>query len=204
MPRGKLQSRLWVIRERLFLDAAERILATKGCRGFSTEELARTVGVGKGTVYAHRPSQSAWVEAVLSEVGARLLPFFLRSETGSPPDRLIRAVSHVVGRIVECPAGRLGAPCCLRTSPCPYNGWAAIEEPLRRWIEEGLRTGTLTRVPDPELAARALHHLLSAATPSRHNSRAVRRKVLDWVLRGYLTGLLGIREATISVVSRKS
>ena len=179
MPRGKLQSKLWVIRERLFLDAAERILAAKGCRGFSTEELARTVGVGKGTVYAHHPSQSAWVEAVLSEVGARLLPFFPRSETGSSPDLVIRAVSHLVDQIVECPAGRLGAPCCLRMSPCPYNGWAAIEEPLRRWIEEGLRTGTLTRGPDPGFAARALHHLLSAAAPNQHKSRAGRRKVLD-------------------------
>ena len=204
MPRGKLQSRLWVIRDRLFLEAAERILAAKGCRGFSTEELARTVGVGKGTVYAHRPSQSAWIEAVLSEVGARLLRFFPPSETGSPPDRLIRAVSHVVDQIVKCPAGRLAAPCCLRMSPCPYNGWAAVEEPLRRWMEEGWRTGTLTRGPDPEAAARALHHLLSAATPTRHNSRAARRKVLNWVLRGYLTGLLGIGEATISVVRRKS
>jgi AcrR family transcriptional regulator len=195
MAKRKFQQTLRAYRQRLLLDAAERILAGKGCHGFSTEELAQTAGVGKGTVYAHCPSQSAWVEAVLADVGSRVQPLLLAaSGTGSPDQQLVNAVSFIVTQIADCPKERLAAPCCLCRSPCPYNGWAMLQDLLRRWIEEGLKTGAVVAGTEPELAARVLHHLLSAVTSTEHKSRTARRKVLDWVQRGYLRGLLEIRE----------
>ena len=47
------------------LDATERLLARYGYRKMTVEDIAREVGVGKGTIYLHFPSKE---EVVLSHV----------------------------------------------------------------------------------------------------------------------------------------
>lgn len=49
----------------LILDAADRLLARKGYKKMTMEDLAQEVGIGKGTIYLHFPSKE---EVVLSHV----------------------------------------------------------------------------------------------------------------------------------------
>jgi AcrR family transcriptional regulator len=49
----------------LILDATDRLLARRGYKKMTMEELAQEVGIGKGTIYLHFPSKE---EVVLSHV----------------------------------------------------------------------------------------------------------------------------------------
>jgi AcrR family transcriptional regulator len=188
MPR-RLQAKLRDFRERLFQDAVERMLATEGCASFSTDRLAKDLSVGKGTVYAHFPSQRECVEATLAAVAARAMEG-LPPASGTPEQRLLALTDGLVAALAQGFYGRLPLPCCLRVSPCPYKCWATVEEPLCRLIEAGMRGGQFAGVSDPKLAARALHHLLTAL---RLDGRlhGERLQLLTWFRRTYLQ-LLGI------------
>lgn len=49
----------------LILDAADRLLASRGYKRMTMEDLSQEVGIGKGTIYLHFPSKE---EVVLSHV----------------------------------------------------------------------------------------------------------------------------------------
>lgn len=49
----------------LILDAADRLLASRGYKKMTVEDLANEVGIGKGTIYLHFPSKE---EVVLSHI----------------------------------------------------------------------------------------------------------------------------------------
>jgi AcrR family transcriptional regulator len=55
------------------LDAADRLLARHGYRKMTIEDLAREVGIGKGTVYLYFPSKEAIVLSYVDRIFNRLL-----------------------------------------------------------------------------------------------------------------------------------
>ena len=60
------------VRQRL-LDATDRLLARYGYRKMTIEDLAREVGIGKGSVYLHFPSKEALVLAHIDRIVERVL-----------------------------------------------------------------------------------------------------------------------------------
>jgi AcrR family transcriptional regulator len=56
----------------LILDAADRLLASRGYRGLTMEELAEQVGIGKGTIYLHFRSKEELVLAHIDRIVQRL------------------------------------------------------------------------------------------------------------------------------------
>lgn len=76
----------------LILDGVDALLARFGFRKMSMEDLAREVGIGKGTIYLHFPSKEELALAHVDRIAERLL-FRLReiaAGPGSPPERLRR------------------------------------------------------------------------------------------------------------------
>ncbi|HOG27906.1 MAG TPA: TetR/AcrR family transcriptional regulator [Vicinamibacterales bacterium] len=59
-------------RQAQLVEAAMRIIATKGSRRFTAQLLADEVGVTPGAIYRHFPSLNAIVDAVVDRVGALL------------------------------------------------------------------------------------------------------------------------------------
>jgi AcrR family transcriptional regulator len=172
------------------LAVAERILATKGCQQFSTMELATELGVGKGTVYSHYPSQDSLLKAVLGRVAEQLLLDIQVDPSASAPERLTLTVSKIVECIANSPEGRLGCPCCLKLSPCPYGECHQVWDRLHGLIAESARQGAIRQDVDAALAARCLQHLLSAAAKHPYQGKERMRNVL-WVTHLYLHGVLG-------------
>jgi AcrR family transcriptional regulator len=165
------------------------MLATRGCADFSTDRLAKELGVGKGTVYVHFPSQRGCVETVLATAAAHTLEA-LPPLAGSSERQVAALVDALVAALAKGTYGKLSLPCCLRLSPCPYSSWAAAEEPLYRLIDSGVREGRFPDLPDARAAARAFHHLLTALELHRRQPPQ-REHLLEWGRRAYLR-LLGI------------
>jgi AcrR family transcriptional regulator len=64
-PRGRPRDPL---RDRAILDAARTVLATKGFTGASMDEIARTAGVGKDTLYRRWDSKEQLVQRLLEQL----------------------------------------------------------------------------------------------------------------------------------------
>ena len=164
MPLGRFKTKVRALREKQILSITEEMLATPGgCRDFSTEELARRVGVGKGTIYSHYASQRKLLDATFSRVTERLLLRIGAEQEGDVQDLLRRTVFQIVDEIATSSGGSLGYPCCLQSSPCPHGGCGKIGATLLVLIERGAKTGAVRQDIDASLAVGFLHHLLSAA-----------------------------------------
>jgi AcrR family transcriptional regulator len=69
------------------VDAAMRIIATKGARRFTAQLLASEIGVTAGAIYRHFDSMDAIVDAVVQRMGALLFEGF-PPEASDPIERL--------------------------------------------------------------------------------------------------------------------
>lgn len=109
-------------REKL-LDAADEFLRARSFAGFSFQDLARTVGIKKGSVYHHFETKEALVVAVLERARQRL-EGFLAGLGGQPPELVADACLALfrdrmgAGRFV-CPGGSLSCQ------------WDYLPEPVR-------------------------------------------------------------------------
>ena len=176
-------------REKSLLDAAEQILARKGCVEFTTQELAEVAGVGKGTVYAHHPSRTEWVQSVLSLVAQRSEPLLEKAALGAdPPERLSLAISALVDVVTDPQPDRLSVPCCLRMAPCAHAHWPALTERLRAWLDEAIQAGLAPALP-PDLAIQLSQHLLVVV---RRLEPDTRTESLQSIKNIYLANILGI------------
>lgn len=146
MPRTFRQS-VHAMRQKALLDAAVSMIAADGRRAFSSGRLVAEAGVGKGTLYAHFPSQTACVEAALAQAGRTLIETIDGLDAEDPEERLLAAVSAVLTGLNRMRRGTLAAPCCFSRSPCPFKSWTEVENRLRTLIEARLVT------PAPPAAA---------------------------------------------------
>jgi AcrR family transcriptional regulator len=76
----------------LILDGVDALLARFGFRKMTMEDLAREVGIGKGTIYLHFPSKEELALAHVDRIAERLLLRLrqIAAGPGSPPERLRR------------------------------------------------------------------------------------------------------------------
>ena len=121
---------------------------------------------------------------------ARLIRRLPEDQGSAVEERFTATVSSIVEQIATCPEGRLGFPCCLRVSPCPYRGCGDVERVLQDLIEEGIRGASFNRALHSRIGTQSLQHLLAAAAPYNY-SGAERTGVATAILQLYLYGLLG-------------
>jgi len=76
----------------LILDGVDTLLARFGFRKMTMEDLAREVGIGKGTIYLHFPSKEELALAHVDRIAERLLLRLreIAAGPGSPAERLRR------------------------------------------------------------------------------------------------------------------
>jgi AcrR family transcriptional regulator len=82
-----MRKRTLSARQAQIVDAALRVIATKGSRRFTAQLLAKEVGVTGGAIYRHFEGMDAIVDAVVDRVGAFLFDGF-PPEAPDPIERL--------------------------------------------------------------------------------------------------------------------
>ncbi|QVQ51564.1 TetR/AcrR family transcriptional regulator [Spiractinospora alimapuensis] len=90
-------------RRELILDAAVRVFARQGFAATRMEDIAREVGVAKGTVYLSFTNQDALLEAVFSSYASRAREVLESVGDGPPLVRLERLLRSVVAMLASAP-----------------------------------------------------------------------------------------------------
>lgn len=159
------------IRE-LILDAVDSLLARFGYRKMTMEDVARQVGIGKGTIYLHFPSKEELVLAHIDRI-AETVVRKLEAERASPDavDRRLRrmlvlrvlvrfdSVAHYSQGLGDLLAS-VRAPLLVRRQGHFEKEAAVFESVLR----EGARAGAFD-CPDPRAAAFVLIHSTNSLLP---------------------------------------
>ncbi|HUN50130.1 MAG TPA: TetR/AcrR family transcriptional regulator [Candidatus Sulfotelmatobacter sp.] len=142
---------------RLVLEATLKQLGDHGVAGLSVEEIARTAGVNKTSVYRRWPTRADLVRAALLTLRDELPA---TQETGNLRDDLVRAV-EAKAILVGTPRGRKIARAMMAFDDAEV---AAIVQALRECrysvphvlIEHAIERGDLPRNIDPELLSELL------------------------------------------------
>ena len=127
--RSRFKDRVREWREQAILQAVGELLSERGCIALTMDDVARRVGVAKGSLYLHTPTRNDLV--------AQLLDRWLDEVPvpPTPPKQNEReAVASICAALFsDAPrsesAPTVAFPCCLHISPCPH-GWAARWERL--------------------------------------------------------------------------
>jgi AcrR family transcriptional regulator len=144
------------VRRSEIADAAMRLIAARGARGFTARSLAREVGITAGAVFRHFPSMDAVVGAVVERMESVLFAE-LPVEGGDPLTRLRHFFEQRVDAILEHPQlsrlllsdqlAQLGAPGqAARIEEFKHRTRSYVLECLR----EADRCGDLRGVAGPE------------------------------------------------------
>jgi AcrR family transcriptional regulator len=167
----------------LILDAVDVLLARFGYGKMTMEDVARQVGIGKGTIYLHFPSKE---ELVLSHIDriAETVVRTLREQAASadPVDRRLRrmlilrvlvrfdSVGHYTQNLGDL-LSSVRAPLLVRRQAYFEREAAVFEEVLR----EGARSGAFD-CPEPRSAALVLIQSTNSLLPFNLTPRELGRR----------------------------
>lgn len=167
----------------LILDAVDILLAKYGYKKMTMDDVARQVGIGKGTIYLHFPSKEelvlAHVDRIADRVVARLREAAASAET---PERRLRrmlalrvmdrfdSVAHYSRNLSDL----LSAvrPALLARREAHFEKEAAILEEVLR---EGARSGAFD-CPDPRTTSFVLVQSTNALLPFNLSARELGRR----------------------------
>lgn len=98
-PKATKKEIVTAFRTQEILAAARRLLDQRGLEAITMEEIAAAAGVAKGTLYLYFQSKDDLILAMISQVGENILQDVESAleAPGTPPERLIRMVSVLVG-----------------------------------------------------------------------------------------------------------
>jgi AcrR family transcriptional regulator len=186
----------------LILDAVDVLLARYGFRKMTMDDVAREVGIGKGTIYLHFPGKEELVLSHIDRIAGRVLAG-LKEIAGSPapaPERLRRMlVLRVLLRFdsVLHYSQNLGdllssvRPALLARREAHF---AQEAEAFADVLREGAASGELD-CPDPAAASRTFILATNALLPFNLSARELGRRdeledkvggIADLLLRGLL------------------
>ncbi len=178
------------LREKEVLDASFAAFAKHGCFRMTLDDVARRVGIAKGTLYLHYSSREALLGAVLARACEQLRERCWRAWKTAPNPALgFRAVIASLmgmdqGPDTVSPSTLSRLQCGLIwKQPAPVrNGQAeqALEPVVNAWQQAGLIDTGL----DPRWVARATLALASGATDERVEVGEVAERITTLLLRG--------------------
>lgn len=140
------------------IDAALRIIETRGIAALSTRELARELGLTSGAIFRHFPSVEALLEAVIAHVEVLLDATFPGAEL-EPRTRLLRFIerrSAAVGRQKGVLRLVLSEQFVLALPPTAAAGIGRCVEKTRSFIVACVRDGQRAAVIRDDVDAQAL------------------------------------------------
>ena len=154
--RSRFKDRVREWREQAILQAVGELLLEQGCLALTMDDIARRVGVAKGSLYLHAPTRGDLVAQLLDRWMAEVPMPPEPPEAGAPGGvaAICGALFSEVRRLESGPSPAF--PCCLHTSPCPH-GW------VDRWsrVAEAFGLGPNDEV---EVIGEALQALSSTAS----------------------------------------
>jgi TetR/AcrR family transcriptional repressor of nem operon len=177
------------------LDAAERLVRTRGYNGFSYRDLAEEIGIKTASIHYHFPTKAdlgeALVEAHRKRFGERLAK--LNAEEKDPSRRLKRFVEiFQAGTIDSDNRMCLGAMLAVEQATLTDNVRHAVERLfadneawLAKVLEEGRKKGQFAFKGSPDAAARYLFSALEGALVIARAFRDVERfeATSQWILK---------------------
>jgi AcrR family transcriptional regulator len=167
----------------LILDAVDALLAKFGYRKMTMEDVARQVGIGKGTIYLHFPSKEELVLSHIDRIGETVV-LKLQELAGSadPAERRLRrmlvlrvlhrfdSVAHYTQSLGDLLSSVRG-PLLIRRQ-ATFEKEAAVFEGVLR---EGARLGALD-CPDPRTTSLVLIHSTNSLLPFSLSPRELGRR----------------------------
>ncbi len=167
----------------LILDAVDALLAKYGYRKMTMDDVAREVGIGKGTIYLHFPSKEELVLAHIDRIAERVVAGLRAiAASGAPADtRLHRmlvlrvlfrfdSVLHYSQNLSDL-LSSVRASLLVRRKTYFEDEAKTFEEVLR----EGLRTGELD-CADPRAVSRVLIEATNSLLPFNLSARELGRR----------------------------
>jgi len=167
----------------LILDAVDVLLAKYGYKKMTMEDVARQVGIGKGTIYLHFPGKEELVLAHIDRIAERVVTG-LREIAGSPEPpgaRLRRMLVHRVlfrfdsvlhySQNLSDLLSSVRSALLARREAHFENEAKAFEDVLR----EGVRSGALD-CPDPRATSRVLIQCTNSLLPFNLSARELGRR----------------------------
>lgn len=120
--RSRFKDRVREWREQAILQAVGELLLEQGCLALTMDDVARRVGVAKGSLYLHAPTRSDLVAQLLNRWMGEV-PMPSEPPKASGPGAVSGICSALFSEVRRLESGPSPAfPCCLHTSPCPH-GW---------------------------------------------------------------------------------
>ena len=179
--RFKDRVRQW--RQEAILQAVTALLTEQGCQHLTMDNLAKRVGVAKGSLYLHTNARDDLIGQVLDRRAAEL---HKPADPSTVPaeDRWDQLLDALFARPPsELETESLGFPCCLFISPCPH-GWTCRWETLVRAYQldsapHGLSTGLLGE------ALQALSSLASLRALVRDGHASEAKALVQQLLSSY-------------------
>jgi len=156
----------------LILDAADVLLAKFGYKKMTMDDVARQVGIGKGTIYLHFPGKEELILSHIDRIAERLVAK-LREIGGSSdsPDRRLRKmlILRVLFRFdsgIQYSQNLSDLLSAVRTGLLARRDKHFEEESavFENVLREGARLGSL-ECPDPLTASRVLIQSTNALLP---------------------------------------
>jgi AcrR family transcriptional regulator len=167
----------------LILDAVDALLAKFGYRKMTMEDVARQVGIGKGTIYLHFPSKEELVLSHIDRIGeAVVLKLQELAGSADPAERRLRrmlvlrvlhrfdSVAHYTQSLGDLLSSVRG-PLLIRRQATFEKEAAVFEDVLR----EGARLGALD-CPDPRTTSLVLIHSTNSLLPFSLSPRELGRR----------------------------
>jgi AcrR family transcriptional regulator len=167
----------------LILDAVEVLLARYGYKKMTMEDVARQVGIGKGTIYLHFPGKEelilSHIDRIAGRVAARLREIAGSSE---PHDKHIRRmlVTRVLFRfdsVSHYSQGLSDLLSSMRTALLVHreSHFTTEAKILESVLREGVRSGSFD-CPDPAAASRVLIQSTNSLLPFSLSARELGRR----------------------------
>ncbi|MFJ3791266.1 TetR/AcrR family transcriptional regulator [Kitasatospora sp. NPDC090091] len=145
-------------------------------------DVARSAGVGMGTVYRHFPTRDALVEAATEDRFAGILAF-ARTLAGEGDDDPVLGYLHHVGEVLESDRGLSAAIEALRGTPgsAPLGRTRAeLEEAVSVLIEQARRSGAVR----PDVTVADVHLLVGAISATVRTGSGPWRRLVDLTMDG--------------------
>ena len=122
--RSRFKDRVRAWREQAILQAVGELLSEQGCLALTMDDVARRVGIAKGSLYLHAPTRNDLVEQLLDS-WANEMEIPAAAPKRNQREAVVRICDALFSDVVRAESTRAPAfPCCLHTSPCPH-GWPA-------------------------------------------------------------------------------
>jgi AcrR family transcriptional regulator len=186
----------------LILDAVDILLAKFGYKKMTMEDVARQVGIGKGTIYLHFPGKEELILSHIDRIADRIVTKLREiADSSDSPDRRIRkmlvhrvlfrfdSVAHYSQNLSDLLSSVRTA--LLARREAHFEKEAAVFEDILR---EGARLGTL-ECTDPRMTSFVLIQSTNSLLPFNLSARELGRRetvedqvgrVADLLIKGLL------------------